>query len=71
MAKQIAHDLTVEFDGFGLQFGCRQDELLMWMFNDMGQTGGCPVDRRQITALRDFLDRLLAEYPPLMEDTDG
>ena len=64
-------DLSVEFDGFGLQFGCRRGELLMWMFNDLGQTGGCPVDRGQITAFRDFLTRLLTEYPPLMEETDG
>lgn len=70
MAEQTA-DLTVEFDGFGLQFGLRQDELRMWMFNDMGQTSGCLVDRTQITAFRDFLDRLLAEYPPLMGATDG
>lgn len=64
-------DVTAFFASFEVQFGQRGDEVLMWLTNDWGESPGCHVDRTQITALRDFLDRLLAEYPPLMEETGG
>jgi hypothetical protein len=56
-----------EREGFEFQFGFRPGGLMMWVSSEGGQSGGCRVDRKRVTMLRDFLDRLLVEWPPLQE----